>query len=210
MGLVMGVTAVLLAIAAAIVGLLVWTALLFPLPVARARRALVAHSARCLISGIGLTLLLGVPIFVLLHLPHGLAKLAGWTLALPLVAILVVGFTAMAQLLGERMQDLSPAMTPLGALVRGAVTIELSAILPFVGWFLFTPLVGLALIGAGAHGCFSRLVRQDEPRRHRDHSGSDEVARGALDTREPQPLSTVILQTLILLCVLCVSAVTTP
>src|SRR5258708_24382838 len=100
------------------VGLRGWPALLFPVPATRARGALVARPGRCLLTGIGLTLLLGVPIFVLLHLPHGLAKLAGWTLALPLVAILVVGFTAMAQLLGERMQGLSPAITPLGALVR--------------------------------------------------------------------------------------------
>src|SRR5438309_6648626 len=143
MGLVMGVTAVILTMAAGIVGLLVWTALLFPRRTARARAVLAARRGRCFVSGVGLTLLLGIPMLALLHAPHGLAKLAGWALALPLAAILVVGFAAMAELLGERMQGLSPTVTPLAALVRGAVTIELAAILPFIGWFLFTPLVGL-------------------------------------------------------------------
>src|SRR5262249_34333307 len=150
MGIVMGVTAVILGIAAGIVGLLVWTALLFPSPVGRARASLTGRPFRCALTGLGVTLVLGVPVLRLLPAAHGGAKLGGWVLALPLAALLIVGFAAMAQLLGERMQGLSPALTPLGALVRGAVTIELAAILPFVGWFLFAPLVGLTLLGAGA------------------------------------------------------------
>jgi hypothetical protein len=174
MGIVMGVTSVILAIAAGIVGLLVWTALLFPRPTGRARVALEERPVRCGLRGLGTTLLLGIPAFALLHAPHGGAKLAGWALALPLAAILVVGIAAMAQLLGERMQGLSPAITPLAALVRGAVTIELAALLPFVGWFLFAPLVGLTLVGAGAGGCFSR----SEPRRHEGHEGHEAVMDG--------------------------------
>src|SRR5947209_198795 len=185
MGIVMGVTTVILAIAAGIVGLLVWTALLFPQPTSRARTALVAHPVRCGLTGLGVTLMLGIPAFALLHAPHGGAKLAGWALALPLAAILVVGFAAMAQLLGERMQGLSPAITPLGALVRGAVTIELSALLPFVGWFLFAPLVGVTLIGAGAHGCFSR----SETRRREGHEADDSLSQSELDGSEPVALA---------------------
>src|SRR5205085_933895 len=150
--IVMGVTTVILAIAAGIVGLLVWTALLFPRPTARARTALVAHPVRCGLTGLGVTLLLGIPALVLLHAPHGGAKLAGWALALPLAAILVVGFAAMAQLLGERMQGLSPAITPLGALVRVAVTIELSTLLPFVGWVLFSDAHATRVPQAGRAG----------------------------------------------------------
>src|SRR5947209_6764112 len=185
MGIVMGVTAVVLAIGAGIVGLLVWTALLFPRPTGRARAALVSRPVRCLLAGVGITLLLGVPALLLLQTPHGGAKMAGWALALPLAAMLIVGFAAMAQLLGERMQGLSPAITPLAALVRGAVTIELSAILPFVGWFLFAPLVGVTLIGAGAHGCFSR----SETRRREGHEADDSLSQSELDGSEPVALA---------------------
>ena len=153
MGMVMGVTAVILGIAAGLVGLLVWTALIFPLPAARSRAALEARPGRCFVAGIALALILGVPVISLLHAPHGFAKLAGWGLALPLVAAMVTGLTAMAQLLGDRLRALSPGLTPLAALVRGAVTLELAAFIPFVGWFLFAPLVGLVVTGAGALGC---------------------------------------------------------
>jgi hypothetical protein len=176
MGIVMGVTAVILAIGCGIVGLLVWTALLFPEPTRRARTALAQQPVRCGLSGLGTTLLLGIPALLLLQAPHGGAKLAGWMLALPLASILIVGFAAMAQLLGDRMQCLSPSITPLAGLVRGAVTIELAALLPFLGWFLFAPLVGLTLIGAGARGCFSRI----EPRRHEGHKvhEDDRIGKG--------------------------------
>jgi hypothetical protein len=201
MGIVMGVTTVIVAIAAGIVGLLVWTALLFPQPTARARMALVVRPVRCGLTGLGVTLLLGIPAFGLLQAPHGGAKLAGWALALPLAAVLVVGFAAMAQLLGERMQGLSPAITPLAALVRGAVTIELAALLPFVGWFLFAPLVGLTLVGAGARGCFLRDPAKKEPQRHRDHEADELESQGEVNEREITPLAPLPLSLLVGLCV---------
>src|SRR5260370_28104420 len=132
MGIVMGVTSLILGMAAGLTGLLVWTALIFPAPTARARAALEARPGRCFLTGIVLTLLLGIPMIGLLHAPNGLAKLGGWALALPLLAILVAGIAAMAQLLGDRLRSLSPAMTPLGALVPGVGVNGLAAILPFV------------------------------------------------------------------------------
>lgn len=205
MGIVMGVTAVILGIASGIVGLLVWTALLFPAPVSRARVALAVHPVRCGLSGAALALLLGVPGLGLLQAPHGGAKLAGWMLALPLASLLIVGFAAMAQLLGEKMRGLSPALTPLGALVRGAVTIELAAILPFVGWFLFAPLVSLTLVGAGARGCFSRSSGTAKARRHEGNEGhEDHEASGNQmlhdgDGAAPAPLASLVSIILVLL-----------
>jgi hypothetical protein len=201
MGIVMGVTAVILAIGCGIVGLLVWTALLFPRPTGRARTALVRRSLHCGLTGLGVILLLGFPALLLLQAPHGLAKLAGWALALPLAALLIVGFAAMAQLLGERMQGLSPALTPLAALVRGAVTIELAALLPFVGWFLFAPLVGLTLLGAGAYGCFSRAPAKDEPQRHREHGEGEGPGQSEGESREVTPAPHLHPSILAVLCV---------
>src|SRR5687768_14381450 len=149
MGVVMGITAAVLAIAAGLVGLMVWTALIFPRPTARAGSAVQERPWHCVGLGIGLGVLVGGPMIVLLSSPNGAAKLAGWGLALPLAALMVVGLTAMAQVLGERMQPLSPAVTPLGGLVRGAVTMELAMLPPFLGWFVFAPLLALTVLGAG-------------------------------------------------------------
>jgi hypothetical protein len=159
MGVVMGVTAVVLGIAAGVLGLMVWTALIFPLPTARAGQALERRPGRCFCLGALLAAALGLPAVALMRAPHGLAKLTGWALLLPLVAVLIVGLTAMARVMGERLQTLSPSMTPLGGLVRGAVTLELAMLPPFLGWFFFAPLVGLTTLGAGVVGCVGREDR---------------------------------------------------
>jgi hypothetical protein len=162
MGLVMGVTAVLLGVAAALLAVMVWTALIFPRPAARARRALESRPGRSFLLGCVLVALVGWPVRALLGSAHGIEKLAGWSLAFPLFALLAIGMTAMAQLLSERLQPLSPAMTPLAGLVRGAVILEFSMALPVFGWFVFAPIMALTLMGAGALGVLSR-AGQGEP-----------------------------------------------
>jgi hypothetical protein len=175
MGLVMGVTAVILGLAAALAGVIVGAALVFPRPVARARMALEGRPVRCFCTGIVLALLLGVPARALLHEAHGLAKVAGWFLAFPHLTVLVaVGMTAMAQILSERMRALSPELTPLAGLVRGAVILELALLMPFFGWFLVAPVAGLTLLGAGALGVVSR-----NPAIPRQSSRTDGEAAGA-------------------------------
>jgi hypothetical protein len=186
MGVVMGITAAVLAIAAGLVGLMVWTALIFPRPTARAGAAVQERPWRCFGLGIVLATLLGVPVIALLRSPNGLAKLAGWGLAVPLVVLLVVGLTAMAQVLGERMQPLSPSVTPLGALVRGAVTLELAVLPPFLGWFLFAPLLAVTVLGAGAMGCVR--VRQGSTRRHGDTEGEGKMELAAEPLFAPSEL----------------------
>jgi hypothetical protein len=164
MGVVMGVTAVILGIAAGLIGLVLWTALLFPRPAERAARCLERQPIRCFGVGLALTLLVGGPALALVSAPSGLTKLAGWGLALPWVAVLIVGWAGMAGLLGERLRKLAPAISPLGGLVRGVVTVELGVLPPFLGWFVFAPLVGVTLVGAGALGCLAD--RQGSTPRH--------------------------------------------
>jgi hypothetical protein len=175
MGMVMGFTAVILGAAAALIGVMLWTALLFPRPAERARAALERRPWRCFLLGLVLVGILGVPAIAMMNAAHGLIKLAGWVVVFPLVSVLVVGLTAMANLLGERLRQLSPAITPLGSLVRGAITLELALILPIFGWFLFAPLVAITLAGAGAIGCLSG--KKDSPRGHGDTE--DSTAQGS-------------------------------
>lgn len=192
MGLVMGITGSVLAIAAGLASLMVWTALLFPRPTALSGSVLERRPMRCFLVGAVVTLLWGGPALALIHSPHGGTKLAGWVLLLPLVAILVVGLTAMSQLLGERLRELSPTVTPLGGLVRGAVTLELAMLPPFLGWFVFAPLVGVTVIGAGTMGCFARgrgsVLRYGDTER-RSGLDRDRMSPVVLsDQRDPTPV----------------------
>jgi hypothetical protein len=176
MGVVMGVTAVIVGMAAALLGLILWTALLFPRSTASARSALESRPGRCFGRGLVLTLLIGVPAIAMLRVPHGVAKLGGWALAFPLLTMLLLGLSAMSHLLGERLRALSPEITPLGGLVRGGITLELAAIMPFLGWFLFTPIVGITLIGAGAAGCLSARNSAGETEAYEQHREPESAA----------------------------------
>jgi hypothetical protein len=190
MGVVMGITAAVVAIAAGLVGLMVWTALIFPWPTERAAGAVQERPWHCFGLGLALAALLGAPVIALLNAAHGLAKMAGWGLALPLAALLLVGLTAMARVLGERMEPLSPSVTPLGGLVRGAVTLELAMLPPFLGWFVFAPLLAVTVLGAGALGCGGR--RKGSTRRHGDTEGNGREQRAAdLLIRSDEELDTV-------------------
>jgi hypothetical protein len=164
MGLVMGFTAVIVGIVAALAGLVVWTALIFPRPAGRACVALEGRPGRCFVTGLFVSVLIGGPVVALMNSPNGLAKVAGWVAAFPLLGVLILGLTAMAQLLGDRLRSLSPAVTELGGLVRGVVILELAMLLPVFGWFLFAPLVGITLVGAGVLGAMPERRAQEERR----------------------------------------------
>jgi hypothetical protein len=129
-------------------GLLTAWRLLFPAAVDRARARLELTPWRCFWLGGVATALLVVPVVVLLSLPFGPAKLAGWALMLTAMAVASLGAAGLAARMGERLKGLSPAQTPLGAFVRGAVALELAAAFPVVGWFFFIPLTLVTVLGA--------------------------------------------------------------
>jgi hypothetical protein len=68
------------------------------------------------------------------------------------LGIYALGAAGMSRLFGERLAPATPKASPLGRMVRGAVVLELAALTPLVGWFLFVPLAGVMCIGAGAFG----------------------------------------------------------
>ncbi|MCI0578286.1 MAG: hypothetical protein L0332_10995 [Chloroflexi bacterium] len=70
-----------------------------------------------------------------------------------------VGAAGLARLLGERLRPMAGPTSELGALVRGAVVYELACLVPIVGWFLFIPLVGTAVMGAAVFGLLGWIPR---------------------------------------------------
>lgn len=68
-----------------------------------------------------------------------------------------VGAAALSRLLGQRLTQLSHPTSELTNLVRGALVYELACLFPLVGWFVFIPLVGVAVMGAAALGLLDRI-----------------------------------------------------
>ena len=156
--------------------LVVWTALILPAPVARARTRLETRPVASLIAGIGfflLTLLVYGGFLLVRHswlvflsnqldqasasLQFGrfyndvyiLGNFVAWPLAAPAMAGWVIGGAGFAQMFATRARSLMHEDRPLLALVLGATSESLAFFLPAVGWFVFLPVVSLMSIGAG-------------------------------------------------------------
>jgi hypothetical protein len=176
MATVYSVTFAILGLVVMYSSLLVWTALILPAPVGRARARLEARPVACFFAGLGFFLLtvLGYAGFLLLRNPWMvalddslqqaagslqftrfyndafiLANCAAWPLAAPAMVGWIIGGAAFAQLFANRARALMHDDRPLLALALGAITESFAFFLPPVGWFVFLPIVTLMSIGAG-------------------------------------------------------------
>ncbi len=102
-------------------------------------------------AGLPVTLVLGVFAALLSSAGGPLQGMAG-IIALIWLGILTIGTSAMARLLGERLAGMLSGGTELGNILRGAVIYELAALVPLVGWFLFTPIMSQVAVGAALFG----------------------------------------------------------
>jgi hypothetical protein len=159
--------------------LLVWTALLLPRPVERARQRLESRPVTSLLMGLFSCLLtIGLVSAFLLFRPQsvrGVAELLEfladnlhitrfynddwiitnlfvWLLAAPMMAGAIVGGAGFARLFAARAGALMRKDRPLLGLACGALCTSASYFMPIVGWFVFLPLVGLMSVGAGVGG----------------------------------------------------------
>ncbi|MFN8569830.1 MAG: hypothetical protein U0Z44_20385 [Kouleothrix sp.] len=162
MGDVFAIFGTLLAVGMALPGLLLGLSLLLPAHVGRAQLRLAATPWRCLLAGGALLLAGGLPIVGLLNLPAGGLKLIGWAGLALLLACTSVGAAGLAALMGERLRSAGGAMPPHGALLRGAITLELAAAFPVVGWFVIVPLAALAALGAAGLALLRRTPGRAE------------------------------------------------
>lgn len=140
----------LLVVGLAFPGMLVTWWLLFPAPVERARRRLEATPWKALWLGLGVALAFAVPILVLVALPIGPAKFLGWSLLAGALAVSGIGAAGLAAHMGAALAQRSSGLSPSAAFLRGALALELAAVFPLLGWFLFVPLAVLACLGATA------------------------------------------------------------
>lgn len=146
---VFAVFGTLLALGIAFPGMLTTWWLFFPRTVQGARLRVSKTPGRCLVFGGVVTFMLALPIAVLLALPGGIGQLLGVIAIIALLGYGSLGAAGMAAELGIRLQDRSQSgLSASGAFVRGAVLLELAAIFPVIGWFIFIPLAVIASIGA--------------------------------------------------------------
>jgi hypothetical protein len=152
----------MLALGIAFPGLLTGSWLLFPEAVGRAGTRITTTPFRSFFFGVAGVLLTAILVAILNAMPFGLAKLLAVLLAFSAFGVATLGAAGLAVRLGDRLRDhASPSMSRAGAVVRGAVVLEMAAVFPLVGWFLVIP--GVLLMGFGA-GIFALLRWMPRPR----------------------------------------------
>lgn len=159
---VFAVFGTLLALGIALPGLLLTWRLLMPKVVDRARQRLRRTPWRCFFVGLVALGVCLIPIIILFNLPWEGFPAMGLLGLFILLAITSLGATGLAELMGQRLQQLGLTASPVGATVRGAVTMELAAVFPFVGWFIFVPLTTVVALGASIFALFGRAPRSTE------------------------------------------------
>ncbi len=130
-------------------GLLTAWWLLFPATVERARLRLDHSPWSCFWLGGVITAVLVVPVVILLALPIGPAKLAGWGLIFLTLTFASLGAAGLAAKMALRLQARgeNTVVSP-GAFVRAAIALELAAAFPVIGWFVLIPLAIVTALGA--------------------------------------------------------------
>ncbi len=145
---VFAVFGTLLTIGIALPGLLLTWHLVFPNTVKRAQYRLVQTPWRCFWLGSVFLIGYSIPVIIFFSLPFGPLKAIGGIALLLLVTVTSIGAAGLAVLMGERFQRLGGDVSPMAATIRGAIALELAAIFPFIGWFIFIPLTFIITLGA--------------------------------------------------------------
>ena len=136
--------------------------LLAPTPVEKTRDHLEKMSGRSLLLGVINLIFFGLISGLFLWLAEQSGGLLSGVLvflaAVILIGVLIFilfGLSAFANLLGERMGG---GKTPFTSNLRGAALLLLAALAPYIGWFIFTPLI----LWAGLGAAISALVRKEK------------------------------------------------
>lgn len=134
--------------------------LLFPSLITRAQTRVEKSLARSFWLGLFTLIAVTIPIIILLSLPIGPAKFAGWILMAVSLALSSIGSAGIAAHLGEQMKRAGNGFTPLGGFIRGAVVLELAAFFPVLGWLFIWPFALITALGATAFALLNWMPRE--------------------------------------------------
>ena len=128
------------------------TMLLFPEPVERARQNLENSLGRSLLLGLVNFIFVATIVLLFVWLGEQLGEILGGILGVLALILLVglillalLGLSALSRLVGQRMGE---AKSSTAAHRWGGLLLILSGLAPYVGWFVFTPLILWASLGA--------------------------------------------------------------
>ena len=154
-----------------IISLLAALTLLLPVPVEKTRLVLESSLWRALLLGsvnfiffAALASLFGWLAEQTIPVLNGVFILLIAMIVLGLTVLTLIGLAAFAQMLGDR---IGVGKTPLTANLRGGALLLLAGLAPYIGWFLFTPLVLWTGLGAAISAMVRRRVKssttEDQP-----------------------------------------------
>jgi hypothetical protein len=148
---ILGLLLLILFGGAGLISIFIIINLLLPAPVKRTRAALENSLGRSLLLGL-VNSILAVALSALLSLPtHTGGVVAGifvfliGLVALAVLALTLLGLVAVTALLGSR---LAPTKSAVASHLLGGVLLLLACLTPYLGWFVFTPLVVWSGLGA--------------------------------------------------------------
>ncbi|MGB8645894.1 MAG: hypothetical protein WCF84_11705 [Anaerolineae bacterium] len=160
LGDVFAVAAFLLGMGIALPGLYLAWALLLPATVERAQQRWEQTPWSCFLLGLVALVICLLPIVILVNLKAGPVQFVGYAGLMLLLALASIGSAGLALVMGNRLRGSGVAVTRPGALVRGAITLELACVFPLVGWFVLIPLLTIGSFGAA---CFALVHRAPRP-----------------------------------------------
>jgi hypothetical protein len=160
-----GLTLGVLALAVGLAALLLLCDVAFPKLVARASHNVERMPLRSLLVGLINLSFFGLFAIALLSGDEG-AKVLGLLVGTVLLSFVAIGLAAVARLLGERLRPADP--NAVRRLLAGALTLELAALVPLVGWFAVTALAGMLGYGAVLIAMVRRRTTNDERRTTND------------------------------------------
>ena len=134
--------------------------LFFPNLIARAQTRVEKTLARTFWLGLVILIVLTVPIIMLLALPFGPAKFAGWILLAASLALSSIGSAGISAHLAQRLAQNSN-LSALGGFIRGAIVLELTAFFPVIGWLFIWPLALITAFGATGFALLNWMPRKE-------------------------------------------------
>jgi len=141
------VTFIMIGILISLPALLVGLNLLMPGTTIRVQVRLRETPGKSFGLGAVLTAVLLIIILITVQIP-GPGQAFAFGLAIIGMGLGCLGAAGMARLLGERIRPLAKPNSDMMNLLRGAIVYELACLVPFVGWFIFAPLVGMTVLGS--------------------------------------------------------------
>ena len=145
-----------------VVALLAAINLLLPKPVEKVQKNLEGSLGRSTLLGLVNFLFFGAIFMLAIWLSErsesviaGIFVFLAGLIGIGIIVLAVFGLVAFANLFGDRIGD---AGSPFKTNLRGGLLLVLAGIAPYIGWFLFTPLV----VWAGLGAAINALVRRRE------------------------------------------------